>query len=401
MRKPRTFFSTVLTLTAIAAATLLSACAIETTSDSEELRSIEQEAVISQVSFRTPSGRFLGAQNNGGGAVIAQATAAQAWEKFAVDDFNGGSLQSGDSVFIRAGNGQYFMAQSGGGSTLTAASNNRLGWETFRVVKKSGSGAINNGDIVGLQTQNGQWVSAINGGGSGVTAGGTSLRAWEEFAISGLSTTSQPSSPLGSILSENQFNQLFNRRNSFYTYAGLLEAAKLYPAFATSGDTDTRKREVAAFLANVTHETGDLVYVEEINKGDYCSTASWVCRCEPGKRYFGRGPIQISWNYNYCAASQSIFGDPEVLRKNPELVAQEPWLAWATAMWFWMTQTGAGTMTAHNAMVNQAGFGETIRTINGSLECNGGNWNTVQTRIGYYQEITNLFGVNAGGNLGC
>jgi hypothetical protein len=28
-------------------------------------------------------------------------------------------------------------------------------------------------------------------------------------------------------------------------------------------------------------------------------------------------------------------------------------------------------MTAHNAMANSIGFGETIRTLNGSLECGG------------------------------
>src|SRR5690606_32446923 len=116
---------------------------------------------------------------------------------------------------------------------------------------------------------------------------------------------------LASLFSQAQFNQLFPSRNSFYTYQGFLDAAAIYPAFGGTGDTATRKREIAAFLANVTHETGDLRYVEEINKGDYCSS-SGSCPCEAGKRYFGRGPIQLSWNYNYCAASQNIFGDKEV-----------------------------------------------------------------------------------------
>jgi predicted chitinase len=228
------------------------------------------------------------------------------------------------------------------------------------------------------------------------TCGGTSTGSGGSSGGSGGSGTG-----LGAILSEAHFNQLFPRRNSFYTYAGLIQAAALYPAFGGTGDLTTRKREVAAFLGNVTHETGDLVYVEEINRGGYCDSSPWFCPCEPGKSYYGRGPIQLSWNYNYCAASQSIFGDREVLRRNPERVAQEPWLAWATALWFWMTQNGAGTMTAHNAMVNQRGFGETIRTINGGLECNGANPHTVQLRIGYYQEVVQLFGVSAGHNLGC
>jgi chitinase len=66
-----------------------------------------------------------------------------------------------------------------------------------------------------------------------------------------------------------------------------------------------------------------------------------------------------------------------------------------------MTQTGAGTMTAHNAMVNGAGFGETIRTINGSLECYGRNPGQVQSRIDTYLRFTSLLGVSPGSNLGC
>lgn len=38
------------------------------------------------------------------------------------------------------------------------------------------------------------------------------------------------------IVSEAQFNQMFPNRNPFYSYAGLVEAAKTYPAFAGTGD---------------------------------------------------------------------------------------------------------------------------------------------------------------------
>ncbi|MET0406199.1 MAG: hypothetical protein ABW123_27520 [Cystobacter sp.] len=149
---------------------------------------------FSGVSLKTViGGRFVGAQNNGGGAITATATAAQDWEKFTLDDINGGSLVSGDSVFITAGNGQYFQAANGGGSTLNAASSNRLEWETFRIVKKSGSGTIVNGDVVGLQAiTTGHWVSAENGGGSAVFAYGAVLDTWEQFTISGLSGGTTP-----------------------------------------------------------------------------------------------------------------------------------------------------------------------------------------------------------------
>jgi hypothetical protein len=137
------------------------------------------------VNFKTQfTGNFMGAQNDGGGAVIATATVAQAWETFTLIDSNGGLLASGDSVFVRAGNDQYFQAVNGGGSTLNAGSNNTQSWETFKIVKASGSGVINPGDVVGLQTTSGDWVSAANGGGSSVGAAAPALGSWESFSIS-------------------------------------------------------------------------------------------------------------------------------------------------------------------------------------------------------------------------
>ena len=82
-------------------------------------------------------------------------------------------------------------------------------------------------------------------------------------------------------------------------------------------------------------------------------------------------------------------------------MVQDATVAWQTALWFWMTQTGAGRMTSHSAMVDGAGFGETIRTINGALECNGGNPGQVDTRVRNYQDFTNELGVTPGGNLRC
>lgn len=58
-------------------------------------------------------------------------------------------------------------------------------------------------------------------------------------------------------------------------------------------------------------------------------------------------------------------------------------------------------MTAHNAMVNGAGFGETIRSINGSLECNGGNPAQVQSRIDRYRAFVSILGTTPGSNLSC
>ncbi|MFD5073419.1 chitinase [Streptomyces sp. NPDC058371] len=205
----------------------------------------------------------------------------------------------------------------------------------------------------------------------------------------------------GFVVSESQFNQMFPSRNSFYTYSGLTAALSAYPGFTTTGSDTVKKQEAAAFLANVGHETGGLVYVVEQNTANYphyCDTSrSYGCPAGNDK-YYGRGPIQLSWNFNYKAAGDALGID---LLNNPDLVQNDAAVSWKTGLWYWNTQTGPGTMTPHNAMVNSAGFGETIRSINGSLECNGGNPTQVQSRIDNYQKFTQILGVDPGGNLSC
>ena len=150
-------------------------------------------ATLPGVTFQTVlGGMHVGAENNGGGAVNATASTAQTSQTFTLLDINGGTLNSGDSVFIRAGNGQYLQALNGGGSTLNAASNNQLAWETFKIVRQSGDGAVNNGDVVGLRCFSGAWISAEGGGSGPVFAYGGAFGAWEQFNIAGLSATDVP-----------------------------------------------------------------------------------------------------------------------------------------------------------------------------------------------------------------
>ncbi|MBA0855460.1 hypothetical protein Goshw_014278, partial [Gossypium schwendimanii] len=67
---------------------------------------------------------------------------------------------------------------------------------------------------------------------------------------------------LGDIVSSELFEEMLPHRNdpycpaaNFYTYDAFIAAAKLYPDFAATGDNDTRKREVAAFLGQTSHVT--------------------------------------------------------------------------------------------------------------------------------------------------
>ncbi|MFF0276113.1 glycoside hydrolase family 19 protein [Streptomyces sp. NPDC094447] len=226
---------------------------------------------------------------------------------------------------------------------------------------------------------------------------------WADQGVCGGGPTTPPTTPptSGFVVSEAQFNQMFPNRNPFYTYAGLTAALKSYPGFANTGSDTVKKQEAAAFLANVSHETGGLVHIVEQNTANYphyCD-AGQPYGCPAGQAaYYGRGPIQLSWNFNYKAAGDALGID---LLNNPWRVEQDPAVAMMTGLWYWNTQSGPGTMTAHNAMVNGAGFGQTIWAINGSLECNGRNPAQVQSRVTKYQQFTQILGVPAGSNLSC
>ncbi|KOV96267.1 chitinase [Streptomyces sp. NRRL B-3648] len=225
---------------------------------------------------------------------------------------------------------------------------------------------------------------------------GGANQKWNAPASGGGDTT-----PSGFVVSEAQFNQMFPNRNSFYTYSGLTAALRAYPGFANTGSDTVKKQEAAAFLANVSHETGGLVYVVEQNTANYPHYCDWSQSygCPAGQAaYYGRGPLQLSWNFNYKAAGDALGID---LLGNPWLVQNDSAVAWKTGLWYWNTQSGPGTMTPHNAMVGGAGFGQTIRSINGSLECDGKNPAQVQSRVDAYQRFTQILGVSPGANLYC
>ncbi|MFF0415384.1 chitinase [Kitasatospora sp. NPDC004745] len=205
----------------------------------------------------------------------------------------------------------------------------------------------------------------------------------------------------GFIVSKAQFGRMFPSKNQFYTYEALVGAMSAYPAFAHTGDDALKRREAAAFLANVSHETGGLRYIVEQNTANYptyCDT-SRPYGCPAGRAaYYGRGPLQLSWNFNYKAAGDALHID---LLHNPGLVQTDPQVAWKTALWYWNTQSGPGSMTPHQAMVNGAGFGQTIRSINGALECNGRNPAQMQDRVNLYQRFAQILGTSPGANLTC
>ncbi|XP_010268233.1 PREDICTED: endochitinase PR4-like [Nelumbo nucifera] len=200
------------------------------------------------------------------------------------------------------------------------------------------------------------------------------------------------------VVTQSFFDGIINQADSgcagksFYTRDAFLNALNSYPSFGQDGTSDVSKREIAAFFAHVTHETGHFCYIEEIDGAskDYCDETNTQYPCVPGKGYYGRGPIQLSWNYNYGAAGNDIGFDG---LNYPETVANDVVVSFKTAFWFWMNNV-------HSIMTSGQGFGATIRAING-MECDGGNPDAVQARVGYYTDYCNQFGVSTGDNLSC
>jgi len=212
-----------------------------------------------------------------------------------------------------------------------------------------------------------------------------------------------------------------------------------YATFAGEGDLTVRKRELMAFLANISQETTGgwptapggqyawgLYFREEVG---FEGTTNIGYRIDdalyppaPGKSYHGRGPIQLSYNYNYGQASEFIFGDKNVLLANPEKVIEDGVIAFETGIWFWMAQQypkpschdvmipGKFVPTAEQLAIGlKPGFGTTVNVINGGVECGGSQENTkVLSRIAHYQRYTGLKqvsleldGGNNAANCGC
>ncbi len=112
---------------------------------------------------------------------------------------------------------------------------------------------------------------------------------------------------------------------------------------------------------------------------------SW-CSIEgaPGKLYYGRGWLQLSYPCNYYAAGQALDLD---LLKHPDLVSNLEDVAVDTAIWFYQ----ANNM---EQPAEQGDFAATTRILNGPQECDGGPEAQNQlTRIQAYERIRLCFGL--------
>jgi len=145
------------------------------------------------------------------------------------------------------------------------------------------------------------------------------------------------------------------------------------------------KRELAMFLTQVLWESDGLRAKEEYKcKLDGCDDEyHFPDLDQPGKKYFGRGYIQLTWSYNYKACSHDLYHNDKLLR-HPGSVARSEELSWATAAWYWKKNV-------HH--VAKCGlFGRTTRAINGALECGKGpNVKKARMRFRMYKKVFKAF----------
>ncbi|MEW6314617.1 MAG: glycoside hydrolase family 19 protein [Pseudomonadota bacterium] len=121
----------------------------------------------------------------------------------------------------------------------------------------------------------------------------------------------------------------------------------------------------AAFLAQVAHETNELMWMRE-RWGPTPAQQRYEGRIDlgntqpgDGKRYMGRGMIQITGRANYSICSEALFGDARFLLDHPEKL-EEAVPAARSAGWFWQ-QHGC------NELADAGEFGHITRRINGGV----------------------------------
>jgi putative chitinase len=139
---------------------------------------------------------------------------------------------------------------------------------------------------------------------------------------------------------------------------------------------NTPKRQ-AAFLAQIAHESGELRYMEELISGDKYDSRTTLGNSQPGdgKRYKGRGPIQLTGRSNYHNAGLALRLD---LENKPEMAA-EPEIGCRVAGWYWKAN-------GLNELADQGDFRTITKRINGG-------YNGQEKRLKYYLKAKEVLGV--------
>ncbi|WP_339405177.1 glycoside hydrolase family 19 protein [Pseudomonas helleri] len=123
-------------------------------------------------------------------------------------------------------------------------------------------------------------------------------------------------------------------------------------------------KRIAAFIAQIGHESGQFRYVRELGNDQYLSkydTGTLAKRLGntpeadgDGQKYRGRGLIQITGRANYMMCGEALALD---LINHPELL-EKPQHACMSAAWFWASR-------GLNTLADAGQFDTITRRING------------------------------------
>ena len=188
---------------------------------------------------------------------------------------------------------------------------------------------------------------------------------------------------VASIFTQEDWEYIFPYRLPGYDYEFFLEAVALYPAFCNefklfysepeagyfnnlSSQDQACRRELATLLAHIVQKTGSTDDAAPEFGGLQVTTtlcdvfgflAPSLCELNedsspygqlyygrPGRQYYQRGPIHLTWNGRYGQLSKAYFDDSyqgspseNVLLNNPQQVLTDKKLGFASAFWVYMT----------------------------------------------------------------
>ncbi|KAG7397681.1 Chitinase 1 [Phytophthora boehmeriae] len=213
-------------------------------------------------------------------------------------------------------------------------------------------------------------------------------------------STPEHKSGFARFFNQDQFHAMFPDAVPLYNFDGLVNAANKYTKFANTGNETNDRRELAAFLAQTAHQCDNFKAAEEYARNtytvwQYCDNSTYPCA--PGRRYHGRGPIQLSWNYNYFNAGKALGID---LLNNPDIVANDTAVTWMTALWYWMTPQDGRVI--HDVVAGVDGFAESTSIVMGRhCSSNASTTKDEQLRAGDFQRMCDALEVQPLGSVMC
>ena len=193
-------------------------------------------------------------------------------------------------------------------------------------------------------------------------------------------TTATSAVPAGTKLTFDNFYNLFEGISR-------TRAQALYPYFVSSMQKANINTclEISAYVAQLSHESSGLRYFEEIASGSAYEGRTDLGNTQPGdgRRYKGRGPIQLTGRSNYRNAGNKL-GLP--LESKPELVCM-PSAGFLAVVYYW-TMTWRGDLSDYGRTGTYNDFVALTRAVNGGT-------NGLQDRLNRWYKARSYMGCSA------